>query len=376
MKKIIIWLLVITISISMIAVFSLSGCKKQATETTAGETTATETTAAETTAAETSVVAEEQERYVFWGYWGTAVWGYGAAGALKAAEVIGPNVKIEFSGPSSFDQDKMLKSLETSISTKPTGIMGLPFELGEGDMLTKFHQDGGLTSGWLVKPKSWPYDVTSGINFTAMAQEFLQWLIDLRTKEGKPLKFKLGIGSIADKGPMQERFDVIMAEIKAKYPDIEFVGPFIDEGTSAEQSQQNATAYVTANPDVDAYLIMPSLVGGALYKALKEAGFKPGEKTVLVMDWTPDIKQGIIEGYINGALNFHFGLEAYWNIIAMHQLYLSKTGKGMTVTANSDTDAKYGYTAAPIFLQSRLFRIEGPDAANDFNPPTAVPENK
>ncbi|MCL4417576.1 MAG: hypothetical protein M1365_12930, partial [Actinobacteria bacterium] len=240
MKKIIIWLLVITISISMIAVFSLSGCKKQATETTAGETTATETTAAETTAAETSVVAEEQERYVFWGYWGTAVWGYGAAGALKAAEVIGPNVKIEFSGPSSFDQDKMLKSLETSISTKPTGIMGLPFELGEGDMLTKFHQDGGLTSGWLVKPKSWPYDVTSGINFTAMAQEFLQWLIDLRTKEGKPLKFKLGIGSIADKGPMQERFDVIMAEIKAKYPDIEFVGPFIDEGTSAEQSQQNA----------------------------------------------------------------------------------------------------------------------------------------
>ncbi|MCL5070689.1 MAG: substrate-binding domain-containing protein [Actinobacteria bacterium] len=370
MKKIIIWLLVITISISMVVVFSLSGCKKQATETTAGETTA-----AETTAAETSVVAEEQERYVFWGYWGSPVWGFGAAGALKAAEVIGGNVKIEFAGPSGFDQDKMLKALETSISTKPTGIFGLPFELGEGELLTKYHEDGGLTAGWLVKPVSWPWDVTAGVNFTEMAHQFVQWLVDIRTAQGKPMKFKLGIGSIAGSAPMEERYNAIIADLK-KYPDVEVVGPIIDEGTSAEIAQQNSTAYVTANPDVEVYLIMPSEVGGAVFKALKEAGFKPGDKTFLTMDWTPDIKQGIIEGYINGALNFHFGVEAYWDVLALHQLYLSKINKGMTVTANSETDAKYGYIPMPRFLESTLYRIEGPDAANDFNPPTAVPDNK
>lgn len=374
MKKIVIWLLVITISISMVAVFSLSGCKNQPAE----ETTAAEVTTAETTAAaeETTVVAEAEERYVFWGYWGEPVWGYGAYGALKAAEVIGPNVKVEFSGPTGFDLDKMLKALETTISTKPTGIIGLPFESGEGDMLKKYHDEGGFTAGWLVKPSSWPADFTSGINFTSMALEFLQWLIDIRTEQGLPLKFKLGIGSMADQPSMVERYNIITSKIAEQYPDIEVVNPMIEQGASAEIAQQNAAAFVSANPDVDAYLLMPSLTVAAVYKALKEAGVKPGEKTVLGMDWSEDIKKGMEEGYIQGVLNFHFGLEAYWAVIGLHQLYLSSIGKGMTVTANSETDAKYGYKAVPKFMESNLFRIQGAAAAADYSPPSATPDNK
>ncbi len=51
MKKVLLWLLVI----SMIAVFSLAGCKQGAAEATTAAETAAETTAAETTAAEESV---------------------------------------------------------------------------------------------------------------------------------------------------------------------------------------------------------------------------------------------------------------------------------------------------------------------------------
>ena len=111
-------------------------------------------------------------------------------------------------------------------------------------------------------------------------------------------------------------------------------------------------------------------------KALKEAGFAPGEKLVLAMDWSEDHKRGMEEGYIHGALNFHFGVEAYWCVTGLHNLHLSKTGQGMTVTADSETDAKYGYNAIPTFFESPLFRIEGPDAAADYNPPTAVPDNQ
>ncbi len=57
MKKSLLWIVVLVLSISMIAAFSFVGCKGGAAEETVAETTVAETTAAETTAAETT--AEE-----------------------------------------------------------------------------------------------------------------------------------------------------------------------------------------------------------------------------------------------------------------------------------------------------------------------------
>ncbi len=54
MKKLLLWLMIVTVVVSMVAAFSLAGCKTTTTETTAAVTTAAETTAAETTAAETT----------------------------------------------------------------------------------------------------------------------------------------------------------------------------------------------------------------------------------------------------------------------------------------------------------------------------------
>jgi putative multiple sugar transport system substrate-binding protein len=54
MKKVFLWLMVVTVAVSMVAAFSLAGCKTTTTETTAAETTAAVTTAAVTTAAETT----------------------------------------------------------------------------------------------------------------------------------------------------------------------------------------------------------------------------------------------------------------------------------------------------------------------------------
>lgn len=45
MKKVLLWLMVVTVVVSMVAAFSLAGCKTTATETTAAVTTAAETTA-------------------------------------------------------------------------------------------------------------------------------------------------------------------------------------------------------------------------------------------------------------------------------------------------------------------------------------------
>jgi putative multiple sugar transport system substrate-binding protein len=54
MKKVYLWLMIVTVVVSMVAAFSLAGCKTITTETTAAVTTAAVTTAAETTVAETT----------------------------------------------------------------------------------------------------------------------------------------------------------------------------------------------------------------------------------------------------------------------------------------------------------------------------------
>lgn len=64
MKKSLLWIAILAISISMVAVFSLAGCKEEAAETTAAATTSG-ATVAETTAAETTAAATEPaEKFV------------------------------------------------------------------------------------------------------------------------------------------------------------------------------------------------------------------------------------------------------------------------------------------------------------------------
>jgi galactofuranose transport system substrate-binding protein len=60
MKKSLLWIMILVLSVSMIAVFSLAGCKTTTTtETTAAATTAATTAAGETTAATTAAAATE-----------------------------------------------------------------------------------------------------------------------------------------------------------------------------------------------------------------------------------------------------------------------------------------------------------------------------
>lgn len=71
MKRILLMLLIVSITITVIATFSITGCKAAAVETTA-EATAAATTAAETTAAETTAAATtsgEPVKLVIW-WWG------------------------------------------------------------------------------------------------------------------------------------------------------------------------------------------------------------------------------------------------------------------------------------------------------------------
>ena len=65
MKKTLIWILVLVLSMSMVAMISLAGCKEEAADDTAADDTAADDTAADDTAADDAAAEEEKPTYEF-----------------------------------------------------------------------------------------------------------------------------------------------------------------------------------------------------------------------------------------------------------------------------------------------------------------------
>ena len=97
MKKVFLWLMVVAVVVSMVAAFSLAGCKTTTTETTAAVTTAaTETTAAaeETEVSATEEVAAPSGKLVVYHYWSAGSWLEGINKLLDVFETQYPEVVL------------------------------------------------------------------------------------------------------------------------------------------------------------------------------------------------------------------------------------------------------------------------------------------
>lgn len=152
MKRILIYVAVLVVSISMVAVFLLTGCKEAVpTTTAAGETTAVvETTAAgETTAAASEeVVAEKTYKFVFTTHdAGTPFWVPTVAGYKHAAELFG--VTVEFIGPKTFDIAAQVDMTETVIEGDIDGLaITLPDETAYDEIVQKAIDKGIIVVGY------------------------------------------------------------------------------------------------------------------------------------------------------------------------------------------------------------------------------------
>ncbi len=114
MRKVFLWLLIVTAAMSMIFAFTLSGCKNESTAgTTAAETTVTETTAAETTAAETTAAGEATAKTVL-RLWCMNSPAFLAAyeGLAAAYETAHPDVDIQVE---SFEYGVFIQTLQTAM---------------------------------------------------------------------------------------------------------------------------------------------------------------------------------------------------------------------------------------------------------------------
>lgn len=356
MKKFLILLLIIGISISML--FVGISCKEAAeTAVPAEEATeeAAEANAQVEEATEEEVVAEEEETYIFpGGVWSMPFWQLAASGAIIAGEELGVN--IEIMGPTDFIADEVLAGIDLAIAKNPTGIITYPWEIGEAGPLTEYYNNGGLIGVWFEKTSSFPYHIINTPDASSIAVDLLNKAIEIRGDDN----FKLALGMLVGAGYHESIFQTIKDEIANNHPNITLVEPAYDQGMSAEESAVNASAFVSANPDVDVYIVTATLVGSPTARALSEAGYAPGEKTLLFGYYAEEVLADFESGYLQAAYALNPQMETYWLVQMLHHLAM---GQGKITES---ADEKYDYIPLPLAMISRSYWIESVENAKDY----------
>lgn len=356
MRKTVLWIMIIAIALSMIATFSLSGCKDTAGEEAAGEEPAEEESAEESAEEESAEeeaggeVVEEMEEYYAHpgGWWGIGVWQNVKYGGQRFAEYfngMGENIMIEHPGPVGDDIDAVFASLEATLAKDPIGIMWYPLNIGEGEMLQAYHDRGGYIVNWGgTQADYYEYDSLIGTDNINFGNEQAWWALDEMGDS-----FKVGIMTMTDLQTHIDRTQGVL-DVFEDYPNVELVEPLMEQTGTSEGAAANASAYIAANPDVEVYLCTSALGGAAVARAIKEAGYAPGEKMVLASDTDPELIELIDEGYITGSLGQSFAVESFYAFTMIKALYDQAT----MITKD---DAANGIVPIPFKVVTPLHRV-------------------
>jgi len=348
MKKIISGIICVILVVAMS--FAMAGCKEEAGE--AAEEVVKEETVEEAEAVEEDteeaaeeVVAEEKELYVLVNpCLAMPPWQAFAYGGQQAAKQF-PGVTFETAGPTDCDMDKYIAALETTVAREPDGIMILPWEVGEGQIMTDYYNSGGIICNINgTKTDSYPYNIITGTDNLNFGEELAKWMVEIKGEE-----FKVGIMTITDSETHIKRMQGIR-NVFDKYPGIEIVEPLMEQGLDAEVAAGNATAFFAANPDIETFIGTAALSGASMARAAKEAGFDPGEKTIICADTDPELIALINEGYVYGSMGQSFSVDIFYAVTVMHFMVNN------AINTTKD-DAAAGVMAAPVNTITPVNRV-------------------
>lgn len=370
MKRLLVRVFILVVSISLVLSFSISGCKveEEAAEDAAVESTEEAEVSEETEEMAEEVVASEEELYIM----SSCVWGldqlkpfmWGGYLAEKYWQERGDNVKVQFAGPEGWDVDAILIALEASIAKNPTGIMWIELGIGEDDLLTDYYNSGGMVVGINGSAGNYPTTFILGTDNFDFGVQQAKKLIEILGEE-----FKVACGLAPDLEVHRTRLRGAQS-VFDEYPNIEFVGE-IDQGVTMEEANANASAFITSHPDVNAYIGLVDNASAALGNALKELGFEPGDKTVIGGSKNTETLQHIEDGYIIASQEQSFIAEMFYSIAELHFIY----NKVVSVSANDEEwgflgAPKHSITALPWITKEnlQLFRtLEPPEGFEEWN---------
>lgn len=309
MKKSLLWIVVVMMCVSVVALFSFASCKPTTTEaTTAAETTAAVTTAAETTAAATTAAGTQEFKYgkTMWllhVYTGEFWWNTIAEYLKQHVEASGWKfnfVSADGSDTTQFDQIITYAQQADILFVYPTSTTGINEAVATAEntyhcpVVAYTNYITGKSAGGCLMYD----DKTAG---QQMAQTAVQWLQDkYGTTEGKTVIAINGDLTMSGWKLRQDGFDWI----KAEHPEINYIE--ITGGLTPEGWADVADSCIAgAGGKVDAILsasdgayLLGTLQALEKYNKLYYQG-DPKHVYVASIDGKPSALQWLRYGYID-----------------------------------------------------------------------------
>jgi len=335
MKKSLLWIVVLVLSISMVTAFSLSGCKTEeaATEEAATEEAATEEAATEEAATEEAaeVTAEVTagEGIVIYAQMGGSPGDPSTLprqnGAAAAAEQWGCEIVYQFS---EWQNDKMISQFKEALAAEPDGIiiMGHP---GVDAFRTFVEEAEG--KGIIVTTNNTPLpelEVTYGGNGFGYAGADLfeggyvtgQQIIAAGNLQAGDRVLEYGLRAQPERGKSDEGVyqAFLDADLTVDYIEIT---PEVD--ADATLCIPILTGYLASNPDCKAIGTQHGNVTSTMGEVVKAAGLGPDDIVIGGIDLSPKTVEALQEGYVDLVLDQILYLQGYLPVtqIMLTELY-------------------------------------------------------
>jgi ABC-type sugar transport system substrate-binding protein len=200
-------------------------------------------------------------------------------------------VKTSILGPSEWDVNAQIATIEQVVGTKPTGLLINGTDPAITDAINKAVEAGIPTVVYdsdIPQSKRHAFLGTDWYEIGRLQGEAMVELID-----GKGKVAYMGILGMTN---MESGFQGLL-DVLAKYPDIEVVGKF-DDKANVEEAARITSDLISAHPDLAGVCGFDSNSGPGIGLAIKEAG-KAGKIKVTTVDWEPEhlrlVKEGVVD---------------------------------------------------------------------------------
>lgn len=238
-------------------------------------------------------------------------------GAQEAARMIeeqtGSKVEIVYSAPQKADVVEQNQILESSISTRPDGIVIDLLDEKANKAVIQDALDQGIpvTIFDSVAPE--------GMNLTSIGNDFCE---QAKIASHKLAELLGGTGEVAIMmGVPTAPNHMIRAECHQQafkeYPAIKIVATGIDND-DIETAQKQAAAIMQANPNLKGWVASDASGPIGIGQAIKEAG-KQGQVLMVGLDDLPEMLELVKDGTAESSSSTKPNMQGYWAVLTMWQ---------------------------------------------------------
>jgi ribose transport system substrate-binding protein len=262
-------------------------------------------------------------------------------GMKLVGEMLG--VETDYRGPSDYNIDEMILSLELAIAKKPGGLVVVGFEESLTPIVNK-----AVEAGIPVVTVDSDLPNSKRCAFVGTGNRHAGYTGGMKMAEILKGKGKVALMTKIGQPNLEERIQGYRDAL-AKFPEIQIVD-VKDTASDTTRAAQAAAALMQTYPDLAAIGCVEAAGGAGAATAVKEAG-KVGKVKIIAMDRGAEVLQYIEEGVITASIAQQTALMPYYAVLILHTL----NHADIPITTNN---AKAGVPGCPAVIDTGVIVVD------------------